>query len=68
METLTKEARELRNAKQREYGKKYRQKMTEEQKERRREYRRRWSAANRDKCQAAQARYWNRQAELMTSE
>lgn len=36
--------------------------LSEEAKEKRREYHRRWSAANRDKLEAAQARYWEKRA------
>lgn len=36
--------------------------MTEQAKEARRAYRRAWAAANKDKVQAAQIRYWERKA------
>ena len=36
--------------------------MTEQAREARRAYRRAWAAANKDKVQAAQIRYWERKA------
>lgn len=66
MEALTAKARALKNKQQREYMREYRKNMTEEQKARRREYKRQWDATHRENNRAAQARYWNRQAELIT--
>lgn len=55
---LTEAAKQARRA----HAKKYRQNMTEAQKEARREYHRKWQQANKDKVEAAQARYWDKKA------
>ena len=36
--------------------------MTEAAKQARREYKRQWNKRNRDKCRAAEQRYWERKA------
>lgn len=38
-------------------------KLTDAGRQKRLEYRREWNRKNKDKVKAAQARYWNRQAE-----
>lgn len=42
--------------------------MTEQAKELRRAYKREWNRKNRDKVQAAQARYWERKAAAAEAE
>ena len=61
METLTEQARQLRN----KYMRDYRNNRTEEVKEKHREYMRKWQRDNADKVRAARVRYWNKKAEQL---